>query len=57
MKQRATPDQLPNLKALVDYIAGASYRKSHGNRVIACTAAQLSEYFDKMEEVDEVSMM
>jgi hypothetical protein len=46
-----TNDQLPNLKALADYI-GASYRKSHGNKVVACTAPQLAEYFDKIEVID-----
>jgi hypothetical protein len=46
-----TNDQLPNLKALADYI-GVSYRKSHGNKVVVCTAGQLEEYFDKIEVVD-----
>jgi hypothetical protein len=46
-----TNDQLPNLKALSDYIGG-SYKKSHGNKVVVCTAGQLSEYFDKIEVVD-----
>ncbi len=45
-------DQLPNLKALADYIPGASYRKSHGNKVVVCTGAQLAEYFDKIEVID-----
>jgi hypothetical protein len=39
--------EVPKLKALADYIGG-SYRKSHGNKVVVCTAAQLSEYFDKV---------
>jgi hypothetical protein len=50
-KYGVTNDQLPNLKALADYIGG-SYRKSHGNKVVVCTAAQLAEYFDKIEVVD-----
>lgn len=40
-----TRDQLPNLRALADYM-GATYRKSHGNKVVVCNGAQLSEYFD-----------
>ena len=48
-----TNDQLPNLKALADYI-GASYRKSHGNKFVVCTAAQLAEYFDKIVDDDSV---
>jgi hypothetical protein len=50
-----TTDQLPNLKALADYI-GASYRKSNGNKVVACTGAQLAEYFDKIEVIDSDSV-
>ena len=46
-----TNDQLPNLKALADYIGG-TYRKSNGHKVVVCTAAQLAEYFDKIEVVD-----
>lgn len=51
-KYGVTNDQLPNLKALADYM-GASYRKSHGNKVVVCTGAQLEEYFDKIELVDD----
>jgi hypothetical protein len=51
-KYGVTTEQLPNLKSLADYIAGANYRKSHENKVIVCTAAQLGEYFDKIEVVD-----
>jgi hypothetical protein len=40
-------EEVPNVKAPADYIGG-SYRKSHGNKVVVCTAAQLAEYFDKM---------
>jgi hypothetical protein len=47
-----TRDQLPNLQALADYM-GASFRKSHGNKVVICTGAQLVEYFDKIEEIEE----
>jgi hypothetical protein len=50
-KYGVTNDQLPNLKALADYI-GASYRKSHGNKVVVCTGAQLAEYFDKIEVIE-----
>jgi hypothetical protein len=50
-KYGVTNDQLPNLKALADCI-GASYKKSHGYKVVVCTAAQLAEYFDKIEVID-----
>jgi hypothetical protein len=49
-KYGVTNDQLPNLKALADYITGASYRKSHGNKVVVCAAPLLSDYFDKVED-------
>lgn len=52
-KYGLTNEQLPNLNALAHCIPGAMYRKSHGNKVIACTAAQLAEYFDKIVEVDD----
>ena len=48
-----TREQLPNLKALSDYI-GADYRKAHGNWVINCTGTQLADYFDKIEEIEEI---
>jgi hypothetical protein len=51
-KYGVTNDQLPNLKALSDYISGATYMKSNGHKVVVCTAAQLADYFDKMELVD-----
>ena len=51
-KYGVTTDQLPNLKALADYIGG-KYRKSHGNKVVVCTAVQLAEYFDKIEVVED----
>lgn len=44
-------DQLPNLRALADFIGG-TYRKTNGNKVVVCTAVQLSDYFDKIEVVD-----
>lgn len=52
-KYGVTNDQLPNLKALTDYITGATYRKSNGHKVVVCTAAQLADYFDKTEVVDD----
>ncbi len=48
-RQGVTRDQLPNLKALADYM-GATYRKSEGNKVVACTETQLSAYFDEIED-------
>jgi hypothetical protein len=45
-KHGVTRDQLPNLKALADYMS-ASYRKSDGNMVVDADLAQLSTYFDK----------
>jgi hypothetical protein len=50
-KYGLTNEQLPNLNALAHCIPGAIYRKSHGNKALVCTAAQLGEYFDKIEEV------
>ena len=50
-KHGVTREQLPNLKALGDYM-NASFRKAHGNKVINCTGAQLEEYFDKIEELE-----
>ena len=50
-KYGLTNEQLPNLNALAHYIPGAIYRKSHGNKVVVCTGAQLEDYFDKMEEL------
>ena len=48
-----TREQLPNLQALRDYM-GADYRKVHGNWVINCTGTQLADYFDKIEEIEEL---
>lgn len=48
-----TREQLPNLQALRDYM-GADYRKAHGNWVINCTGTQLADYFDKIEEIEEL---
>ena len=45
-KQGVTRDQLPNLKALSDYM-NAEYRKSDGNMVVDANLAQLTTYFDK----------
>ena len=47
-----TREQLPNLKALADYM-NASFRKAHGNKVVSCTGGQLADYFDKVEEIEE----
>jgi hypothetical protein len=47
-----TREQLPNLKALADYM-DASFKKTHGNKVVVCTGGQLGEYFDKIETVEE----
>jgi len=44
-----TRDQLPNLKALADYMK-AAYRPSHGKMVVAATIAQLTKYFDAGDE-------
>ena len=46
-----TRDQLPNLKALADYME-ASYKKSHGNKVVHATIAQLSKFFDEIEKLE-----
>jgi hypothetical protein len=49
-----TREQLPNLRALADYM-NANYRKSDGNKVVSCTGSQLDDYFDKIEvAVDNV---
>ena len=47
-----TREQLPNLKALADYM-NASFRKAHGNKVVSWTGGQLDDYFDKVEEIEE----
>ena len=44
-------DQLPNLKALADYM-NADYRTNQGKRVIIADKAQLSAYFDEMKEME-----
>ena len=43
-KHGVTRDQLPNLRALADYM-GASYRKSHGINVVDADLAQLTYLF------------
>ena len=50
-KYGVTREQLPNLKALADYMS-ASFRKAHGNKVVNCTGAQLEMYFDEIEELE-----
>jgi len=41
-----TKDQVPNLKALADYMK-ADYRKHVGNKIVAASVAQLTAYFDE----------
>jgi hypothetical protein len=48
----ASRDQLPNLQALADYM-DAVFKKSHGSKVVVCTGAQLVEYFDKIEDIED----
>jgi hypothetical protein len=43
-----TKDQLPNLRALADYM-GADFKKSMGNKVVSIDDAALSKYFDDIE--------
>jgi Bifunctional DNA primase/polymerase, N-terminal len=46
-----TSDQLPNLKALADYMGVSQpVKKNAGHMVIICTAEQLTNYFDSTEE-------
>ena len=45
-----TRDQLPNLKALADYMK-ADYRKIGGKMVVAVDIARLTAYFDEINEV------
>lgn len=47
-----TRDQLPNLRSLADYMNG-SFRKSDGNKIVSCTGAQLADYFDTIEVIEE----
>jgi hypothetical protein len=47
-----TKDQLPNLRALSDYMQ-ADYRQSHSKMVVAATVAKLSKYFDESGESGE----
>jgi hypothetical protein len=42
-----TAKQLPNLKALADYMR-TSYRKSNGKAVVAASVAKLTAYFDEV---------
>jgi hypothetical protein len=42
-----TKDQIPNLKALGDYL-GVEYGIQHGYRVVKCTTNQLESYFDSL---------
>ncbi len=51
-KYGVTRDQLPNLRALGDYMK-ASCRKSHGISVVDANFAQLSTYFDKIDVVED----
>jgi hypothetical protein len=37
---------------MLKYVVRESYDASHGNKVVVCTAAQLAEYFNKIEVVD-----
>jgi hypothetical protein len=46
-----TSDQLPNLKALADYMGvSPAVKKNEGQMVIICTAKQLTKYFDSAKE-------
>jgi hypothetical protein len=47
-----TKDQLPNLRALADYMK-ADFKKSDGNKVVKASKAQLAAYFDLEESQDE----
>ncbi len=47
-----TSDQLPNLKALADYM-GADFKKSMGNKVVSVNDATLTKYFDDVEVIDD----
>ena len=47
-----TKDQLPNLRALADYMK-ADYRISHGKTVVSATKAKLTAYFDESGESGE----
>ena len=47
-----TRDQLPNLKALADYM-GADFKKSMGNKVVSVNDATLIKYFDDVEVIDD----
>jgi hypothetical protein len=54
-KYGVTRDQLPNLRALNDYLGlpSENYRKVHGGyKVVSCTGAQLTGYFDKVEDYE-----
>lgn len=48
-----TKDQLPNLKALGDYM-NSDYGVYAGKRVVKADKAQLTAYFDKIEESESV---
>ena len=48
-------DQLPNLRALADYM-DASFKKMHGNKAVVCAGSQLSEYFDKIESAEKTAL-
>lgn len=47
-----TKDQLPNLKALADYMK-ADYRMNRGKRVVAASIGQLTAYFDEKKDIEE----
>jgi hypothetical protein len=48
-------DQLPNLRALADYmkVNKENYRISNGTQVVAASIAQLYDYFDKIDDEKE----
>ncbi len=47
-----TKDQLPNLKALADYMK-ADYRTVGGKRVVTASIGQLTAYFDEKKDIEE----
>ncbi|MGA9170079.1 MAG: hypothetical protein WCF03_13900 [Nitrososphaeraceae archaeon] len=54
-KLGVTRDQLPNLKALADYIDGSYCRTRLGNKVVKTTGKKLGDYFDGTEEEEDDS--
>lgn len=50
-KQGVGKDQLPNLRALADYIPGSEFYKSHGTKVVKVSKTDLDSYLGGFDQI------